>query len=154
MDDGHYLAADERAREARRAGLQAKKDEQPANTARSYAAKQREWKKWCLTPRVAEDGSTSYCWPDGELVTPDKLAAWLKEDILLRRVPPKKPKTVGKLAWHSDDLMCVYCLCSPRCPYCDRLSVCLSTKSGGLDPGGHHVTTRSDALYMMRINIS
>lgn len=39
-----YLAADERARKARRAGLQAKKDEQPRNTARSYAAKQREWK--------------------------------------------------------------------------------------------------------------
>ena len=39
-----YTAADERARAARRAGLQAKKDEQPANTARSYAAKQREWK--------------------------------------------------------------------------------------------------------------
>jgi hypothetical protein len=39
-----YLAAEERAREARRAGLQAKKDEQPANTARSYAAKQREWR--------------------------------------------------------------------------------------------------------------
>jgi hypothetical protein len=27
-----------------------------------------------------------YSWPDGELVTPDKLAAWLKEDVLLRRV--------------------------------------------------------------------
>jgi hypothetical protein len=27
-----------------------------------------------------------YSWPDGELVTPDKLAAWLNEDILLRRV--------------------------------------------------------------------
>ena len=39
-----YLAAEERARVARRAGLQAKKDEQPHNTARSYAAKQREWK--------------------------------------------------------------------------------------------------------------
>lgn len=39
-----YLAAEERARKARRAGLQAKKDEQPRNTARSYAAKQREWK--------------------------------------------------------------------------------------------------------------
>jgi hypothetical protein len=38
------MAADEHARAARRAGLQAKKDEQPANTARSYAAKQREWK--------------------------------------------------------------------------------------------------------------
>jgi hypothetical protein len=38
---------------------------------------------------MAEDGS-SYVWPDGELVNPDKLAAWLKEDILLRRVkaPP------------------------------------------------------------------
>ncbi|RKK06602.1 hypothetical protein BFJ65_g18500 [Fusarium oxysporum f. sp. cepae] len=36
------MAADERAHTARRAGLQAKKDEQPANTARSYAAKQRE----------------------------------------------------------------------------------------------------------------
>jgi hypothetical protein len=90
-----YQAADERARDARRAGLQAKKDEQPANTARSYAAKQKEWKKWCLAPRVAEDG-TSYSWPDGELVMPDKLAAWLKEDILLRRVPPKKPRAPRK----------------------------------------------------------
>jgi hypothetical protein len=44
MADDSYAAADERAREARRAGLQAKKDEQPANTARSYLAKQREWK--------------------------------------------------------------------------------------------------------------
>lgn len=39
-----YAVADERAREARRAGLQAKKDEQPYNTARTYASKQREWK--------------------------------------------------------------------------------------------------------------
>ncbi|KFZ02293.1 hypothetical protein V500_00289 [Pseudogymnoascus sp. VKM F-4518 (FW-2643)] len=31
------------------------------------------------------DGSL-HSWPDGELVTLDKLAAWLKEDILLRRV--------------------------------------------------------------------
>lgn len=30
--------------QARRAGLQARKDEQPQNTARSYAAKQQEWK--------------------------------------------------------------------------------------------------------------
>jgi len=37
-----YLAADERSRDARRAGLQTMKDEQPQNTARSYAAKQRE----------------------------------------------------------------------------------------------------------------
>ena len=44
MADGLYLAADERARAARTAGLQAKKDEQPLNTTRSYAAKQREWK--------------------------------------------------------------------------------------------------------------
>jgi hypothetical protein len=44
MADDLYIAADERAREARRAGLQAKKDEQPANTTRSYASKQREWK--------------------------------------------------------------------------------------------------------------
>ncbi|XP_044717962.1 centromere DNA-binding protein complex CBF3 subunit [Hirsutella rhossiliensis] len=90
--DDSYTAADERARAARRAGIQAKKDEQPANTARSYAAKQREWKAWCHTPRAAADGSL-YSWPDGELVTPDKLAAWLKEDILLRRVvPPQKKK--------------------------------------------------------------
>jgi hypothetical protein len=41
-------------------------------------------------PRLAEDGS-SYSWPDGELVTPDKLAAWLKEDILMRRVV-KRPR--------------------------------------------------------------
>ncbi|KAM4067513.1 centromere DNA-binding protein complex CBF3 subunit [Hirsutella rhossiliensis] len=81
------------------AGIQAKKDEQPANTARSYAAKQREWKAWCHTPRAAADGSL-YSWPDGELVTPDKLAAWLKEDILLRRVVPpqkKKPRARGKV---------------------------------------------------------
>ncbi|KAH7472031.1 hypothetical protein FOMA001_g13641 [Fusarium oxysporum f. sp. matthiolae] len=52
---------------------------------------------WCRTPRAAADGSL-YSWPDGELVTPDKLAAWLKEDILLRRVAPpqKKPRTRGK----------------------------------------------------------
>ena len=42
--DDLYTAADERARDARRAGLQAKKDEQPLNTTRSYASKQREWK--------------------------------------------------------------------------------------------------------------
>jgi hypothetical protein len=42
--DDVYIAADERAREARKAGLQAKKDEQPLNTTRSYASKQREWK--------------------------------------------------------------------------------------------------------------
>ncbi|KAM4064617.1 centromere DNA-binding protein complex CBF3 subunit, domain 2 domain-containing protein [Hirsutella rhossiliensis] len=97
--DDSYTAADERARAARRAGIQAKKDEQPANTARSYAAKQREWKAWCHTPRAAADGSL-YSWPDGELVTPDKLAAWLKEDILLRRVVPpqkKKPRARGKV---------------------------------------------------------
>lgn len=85
-----HAAAEERAREARRAGLQAKKDEQPQNTARSYAAKQREWRAWCGTPRAAPGGAL-FTWPDGELVTPDKLAAWLKEDILLRRVKaPKK----------------------------------------------------------------
>ena len=44
MADTTYAAADERARDARRAGLQAKKDEQPANTARSYRSKQEEWK--------------------------------------------------------------------------------------------------------------
>ncbi|XP_044715219.1 centromere DNA-binding protein complex CBF3 subunit [Hirsutella rhossiliensis] len=96
--DDSYTAADERARAARRAGIQAKKDEQPANTTRSYAAKQREWKAWCHTPRAAADGSL-YSWPDGELVTPDKLAAWLKEDILLRRVvpPQKKPRAREQL---------------------------------------------------------
>ncbi len=44
MTDDLYIAADERARDARRAGLQARKDEQPLNTTRSYASKQREWK--------------------------------------------------------------------------------------------------------------
>jgi len=44
---------------------------------------------------VAPDG-TLYTWPDGEFVTPDKLAAWLKEDILLRRVKvPKKRRNRG-----------------------------------------------------------
>lgn len=49
MTDDLYIAADERARDARRAGLQAKKDEQPLNTTRSYASKQREWKARCLS---------------------------------------------------------------------------------------------------------
>jgi hypothetical protein len=89
MADDSYTAADERARHARKAGLQAKKDEQPANTARSYLAKQREWKAWCYKPRATGDGS-QYSWPDGELVTPDKLAAWLSEDILLRRVKQRQ----------------------------------------------------------------
>jgi hypothetical protein len=44
MADVAYTAADERSRDARRAGLQAKKDEQPANIARSYRSKQEEWK--------------------------------------------------------------------------------------------------------------
>lgn len=44
MADICYAAADQRARDARQAGLQAKKDEQPANTVRSYRAKQEEWK--------------------------------------------------------------------------------------------------------------
>lgn len=95
MADGLYEAAESRAREARRAGLQARKDEQPANTTRSYALKQREWREWCNTPRAGPDGAL-FTWPDGELVTPDKLAAWLKEDILLRRVKiPKKTKKKG-----------------------------------------------------------
>jgi hypothetical protein len=90
MADTAYAAAEERAQEACRAGLQAKKDEQLSNTTRSYAAKQREWRAWCSTPCVGPD-STLSTWPDSELVTPDKLAAWLKEDILLQRVKvPKK----------------------------------------------------------------
>ncbi|KAK3906347.1 hypothetical protein C8A05DRAFT_29789 [Staphylotrichum tortipilum] len=91
-DSSAYAAAEERAGDARRAGLQAKKEEQPLNTTRSYAAKQREWRTWCSTPRAAPDGTLS-TWPDGELVTPDKLSAWLSEDILLRRVKvPKRKK--------------------------------------------------------------
>lgn len=41
---------------------------------------------------------------------------------------------VGKLVWHLDDLAVdYYVLCvARRCPYCDSLSVCVSTKSGGL----------------------
>ncbi|KAL9573972.1 hypothetical protein ACKAV7_001916 [Fusarium commune] len=48
-------------------------------------------------PRAAADGLL-YSWPDGDLVTLDKLAAWLKEDILLQRVTPlqKKPQARGK----------------------------------------------------------
>lgn len=50
MAETSYAVADERARAARRAGLQAKKDEQPANTARSYRSKQEEWKARCSKP--------------------------------------------------------------------------------------------------------
>ena len=71
--------------------MQAKKDEQPANITRSYASKQREWRAWCHKPRAGPDG-TLFTWLDGELVTPDKLAAWLKEDILLRRVKVLKKR--------------------------------------------------------------
>jgi hypothetical protein len=49
------------------------------NTTRNYAAKQREWRAWCSTPRIGPDGLLS-TWPDGEHVTPDKLVAWLKEE--------------------------------------------------------------------------
>ena len=52
---------------------------------------------WCRTPRAAPDGSL-YSWPDGELVTPDKLAAWLKEDILLRRVKAREPRARARPA--------------------------------------------------------
>jgi len=57
MADGLYAAAEGRAQEARRAGLQAKKDEQPANIIRSYALKQREWRAWCYKPHVGLDGT-------------------------------------------------------------------------------------------------
>jgi hypothetical protein len=39
MADVAYTAADKHSRDARRTGLQAKKDEQPANIARSYRSK-------------------------------------------------------------------------------------------------------------------
>ena len=57
MADVSYAVADQRAREARQAGLQAKNDEQPANTARSYRSKQEEW-------RVAAPPSPSFFCPD------------------------------------------------------------------------------------------
>jgi hypothetical protein len=44
MASDPYEAASARAQAARRAGIQAKKDEQPENTARSYRSKQEEWK--------------------------------------------------------------------------------------------------------------
>ena len=52
---------------------------------------------WCRTPRAAPDGSL-YSWPDGELVTPDKLAAWFKEDILLRRVKARESRARARPA--------------------------------------------------------
>ncbi|KAF2187893.1 hypothetical protein K469DRAFT_685262 [Zopfia rhizophila CBS 207.26] len=99
MADDLYTAADGRARAARRAGLQAKKDEQPPNTARSYVSKQREWKTWCYTPCTAQNGSL-YSWPDGKLITPNKLAAWLQKDILLQRVkvPTRRLLRIGTAA--------------------------------------------------------
>jgi len=97
-----YAAADERARTARTAGLQAKRDEQPKNTMRSYASKQKQWRQWCSTPRPGPDGVLS-AWPDGELVTPDKLAAWLSEDLLLRRVVAVRGRRPAKQPAHSAD---------------------------------------------------
>ena len=65
-----YIAADERTREACRAGLQAKKDEQPANTTRSYASKQHEWK----VPPPIPFLSLCPCVPVAPLPSYDRLA--------------------------------------------------------------------------------
>ncbi|KNB16793.1 hypothetical protein FOXG_14852 [Fusarium oxysporum f. sp. lycopersici 4287] len=96
--DDSYTAADERARAARRGAFRRKR----TNSRRTrhgvmLRSSGSGGRAWCRTPRAAADGSL-YSWPDGELVTPDKLAAWLKEDILLRRVAPpqKKPRARGK----------------------------------------------------------
>jgi hypothetical protein len=51
-NDDLYIAVDERARDARISGLQAKKDEQSLNTTRSYASKQREWKARLSPPAL------------------------------------------------------------------------------------------------------
>ena len=66
MADDLYIAAEERARAARRAGLQARKDEQPQNTTRSYASKQREWKVPSLSlppPPFSLPASLDVCVP-------------------------------------------------------------------------------------------
>jgi hypothetical protein len=45
--------------------------------------------------RAGPDGTLS-TWLDGKLIIPDKLAAWLKDDILLRRVKvPNKRRGHG-----------------------------------------------------------
>ncbi|KAL9562727.1 hypothetical protein ACKAV7_013291 [Fusarium commune] len=51
-----------------------------------------------VTTYPLQKAAREIIWPDGELVTPDKLVAWLKEDILLQRValPQKKPRAQGK----------------------------------------------------------
>jgi hypothetical protein len=89
MADNLYTAADKREREARRAGLQAKKDEQPLNTARSYASKQREWKvRMCrpllhpfvryasLLKCMPRTGAIRRAWRRTALCTAGRTASW------------------------------------------------------------------------------
>jgi len=52
MADGLYEAAESCARKARRAGLQARRDEQLVNTTKSYASKQCEWEEWLASPQL------------------------------------------------------------------------------------------------------
>ena len=50
-----------------------------------------------MAPRPGPNGVLS-AWPDGELVTPDKLAAWLSEDLLYRRVAVRKRRLAERPA--------------------------------------------------------
>jgi hypothetical protein len=93
MTDELYIAADERAREARRAGLQAKKDEQPLNTTRSYASKQREWKARCLSSLVLSPPLLLSFSPPSLLSTYEPLA-----DARLTELVPHAACRAGRLA--------------------------------------------------------
>ncbi|XP_044715448.1 centromere DNA-binding protein complex CBF3 subunit [Hirsutella rhossiliensis] len=92
--DDSYTAADERARAARRRASRRRR----TNSRRTRRGVTRrssgvEGASPAGPPLRSLSHGSLYSWPDGELVTPDKLAAWLKEDILLRRVvPPQKKK--------------------------------------------------------------
>ncbi|XP_044717389.1 centromere DNA-binding protein complex CBF3 subunit [Hirsutella rhossiliensis] len=106
--DDSYTAADERAvppggRASRRRRTNSRRTRRGVTRRSSGSGRRVPGRSstsipaWCHAPRAAEDGEL-YSWPDGELVTPDKLAAWLKEDILLRRVvPPQKKPRAGKV---------------------------------------------------------
>lgn len=87
MSSDLHITDDEREREARRAVLQAKKDEQPVNTARSYASKQREWKVPPSDPR----------WPPPFLRCTRLLTCVPRAGVIRRAGQRTAPSTAGPM---------------------------------------------------------
>ncbi|KAM4058578.1 centromere DNA-binding protein complex CBF3 subunit [Hirsutella rhossiliensis] len=98
--DDSYTAADERAPARRAASRRRRTNSRRTRRGVTRRSSGVEGASPAGPPLRSLSHGSLYSWPDGELVTPDKLAAWLKEDILLRRVVPpqkKKPRARGKI---------------------------------------------------------